>query len=135
VAALAPEEAVSRAREAAGVEEGVPGRAFHVRRLDRMGDAYYLVVFGEEGAAVAVATVGAASGEVGSSAELHGTGPHLEVDEARARELAGGGDDAATELVWRPSVVTKSALYPVWQVWLPDGLVYVSQSGEVTTEL
>jgi hypothetical protein len=118
-------------RAAVGVVSGVAGRAWPVRRLDRSGETYYLVVLGEERASVAVGTVDAATGEVGSSARLPGHGPHLEVDEVRARALASAGETAGAELVWRPSAVSKSPLYPVWEVTLPSGTAYVDQAGSV----
>jgi hypothetical protein len=92
---------------------------------------YYLVVLGDDGAAVAVGTVSAVTGDVGSSAHLPGRGPHIEIDAVRARALAGAGEKAVAELVWRPSLVSKSPLYPVWEVALPSGPVYVDQTGSV----
>jgi hypothetical protein len=132
VAELSTTDAITRAGRAVGVAAGVPGRAWLVRRLDRPADAYYLVVFGEEDAAVGVATVSRSTGEVGSAARLSGRGPHLEIDAARARELAGAGEEARAELVWRPSTASKSPLYPVWEVELPAGSVYVDQGGAVS---
>ena len=88
---------------------------------------------GPPDAAVGVATVNSATGEVGSSARLPGHGPHLEIDAARARALAGADPDARTELVWHPSVSSKSALYPLWEVELPHGNAYVDQTGALAS--
>src|SRR5215471_5643210 len=77
MAELASDEAIARARTAMGLDAAVPARAWRIRRLDRAVDAYYLVVFGAPDAAVAVTTVGAASGEVKTSAHLPGVRPHL----------------------------------------------------------
>ena len=118
-------------RAAVGAASGVAGRAWPVRRLDRPGETYYLVVLGDEGASVAVGTVNAETGDVSSSAHLPGRGPHLEVDAVRARALTNAGETAAAELVWRPSLVSKSPLYPVWEVALPSGPAYVDQAGSV----
>lgn len=100
-----------------------------------MNETYYLVVLGEERAPVAVGTVNRATGDVGSSARLAGLGPHLEVDAALARTLAGAPEKARAELVWRPSAASRSPLYPVWEVELPSGPVYVDQAGSVRHDL
>ena len=63
-------------------------RAWRVERLDRPGQAYYLVVFGDDQATIAVAAVAADTGEMMASARLNGTRPHLGVDAARALTLA-----------------------------------------------
>jgi hypothetical protein len=131
VTTLSEDDAVARVRAAVGAADDVAGRAWAVRRMDRPGEMYYLVVLGDEDAAVAVGTVNAATGDVASSAHLPGRGPHLEVDAARARALAGAGETAGVELVWRPSLVSKSSLYPVWEVLLPSGPAYVDQAGSV----
>ncbi len=132
---LSPEEAITRARAATGVQQAVPARAWRVRRLDRTNDSYYLVVFGEDDAAVAVAAVGAAQGEIRSSASLPGHGPHLNVSMQEAAKRAGLGDAAQTELVWQPSAASRSPFYPVWEVRTPDRVVYVDQQGSVWPDL
>ena len=43
-----------------GTSSSAPAQAYSVRRLDREGEFYYLVLFGEPQATVAVATVNAA---------------------------------------------------------------------------
>jgi hypothetical protein len=134
VTVLSEDDAVARVRAAVDAPNGIAGRASPVRRLDRPGETYYLVVLGEDGASVAVGTVNAVTGDVGSSALLPGRGPHLEVDEVRARVLAGADRMASAELVWRPSVVSKSPLYPVWKVALPSGPLYVDQGGSVRAD-
>ena len=122
---------MARVRAAVGAPSRVPGRAWPVRRLDRVDETYYLVVLGEERAPVAVGTVNPATGDVGSSARLAGHGPHLEVDATHARSLAGAHKTAKAELVWRPSAASKSPLYPIWEVELASGPVYVDQAGSV----
>jgi hypothetical protein len=129
VTRLSEDEAVARVRTAVGAANGVAGRVWPVRRLDRPGEMYYLVVLGDDDASIAVGTVNVVTGDVGSSAHLPGRGPHLEVDAGRARTLAGAGEKAGAELVWQPSLVSKSPLYPVWEVALPSGPVYVDQAG------
>jgi hypothetical protein len=132
---LSPETAVARARGALGLPASVTGRAWRTRRLDRPGDAYYLVVFGPEDAAVAVAAVDARSGEVQSSARLPGAAPLPVVDAARALELAGVGDGAQAELVWRPCRASRSPLYPLWEVRSGADPVYVDQQGKLWPQL
>jgi hypothetical protein len=131
VTELSADDAVARVRAAVSAADGVAGHAWPVRRLDRPGETYYLVVLGDEHASVAVGTVSAATGEVGSSAHLPGAGAHLAIDAERAKALAGADEAARAELVWRPSLVSKSPLYPVWEVTLPTGAVYVDQAGSV----
>lgn len=131
MAALTEDDAVASVRAAVGAADDVPGRAWTVRRLDRAGETYYLVVLGGDGASIAVGAVSPATGDIGSSAHLAGRGPHLEVDAARARTLAGAHEAARAELVWRPSPVSRSPLYPVWEVEIPSGLAYVDQAGSV----
>lgn len=128
---LSEDDAVARVRATVGAPSRVPGRAWPVRRLDRVNETYYLVVLGEERAPVAVGTVNPTTGDVGSSARLAGHGPHLVVDSARARTLAGARETARAELVWRPSAASKSPLYPVWEVELPSGPVYIDQAESV----
>jgi len=124
----AAERALELAREAIDVPPGVEGRALPVRRLDRPGE-YYLVVF--EGQAVAAVDPG--RGETLSWAVTRGR--HLAIDENEARRLARAGAGAETELVWRASAVSRSPLYPVWEVRGGDTTVYVDQQGGVSEEL
>jgi hypothetical protein len=131
VADLTPARAISLARAHAGLDESVKGRAWRVRRLDRPDEAYYLVVLGEDAAAVAVATVSASTGDVGESARLSGRSQHLEVDASRARSLVGADEAAQAELVWRPGVASRSPLYPLWEVTGPAERIYVDQQGKV----
>lgn len=131
---LSEDDAVASVRAAVGAPNGVAGRAWLVRRLDRPGETYYLVVLGDEGSSVAVGTVNPVTGDVGSSASLPGRHPHLEVDAVQARALAGADETAEAELVWRPSPVSKSPLYPVWEVALPSGAAYVDQARSVRND-
>ena len=128
---VSEDNAVARVRAAVDAPNGTADRAWPVRRLDRRGETYYLVVLGDADSSFAVGTVNPATGDVGSSARLSGGSPHLEVDAAQARALAGAGETAGAELVWRPSPMSKSPLYPFWEVELPDGPVYVDQAGSV----
>ena len=112
-----------------------PGRAFHVRRLDRPGDAYFLVILGEEGAAMTVAAVGELDGEIRTSARLKGDVAHMTVDKEQALELARLWDTPEAELVWRPCQASMSPLYPIWEVKSASGTLYVDQSRGVHEQL
>jgi len=123
MAGIVPAEAVQKAREALKLEPSVWGRAWRVRRMDRPGEAYYLVELGAPLATLGVATVDVGSGEVGVYASLPGVGSHVNVDGALAAELAGGGESA--ELVWMPCSLSRSPLYPFWEVKTGIGTTYV----------
>ena len=125
------EEAIASARAEMGLDTSVAGHAWRIRRLDRPGDAYFLVVLGEAQAAVAVVTVGMHAGEIVASARLPGTGPHLAVDAGEALQLARLGENARAEMVWRPCRASLSPLYPLWEVRTDLETVYVDQQSKV----
>lgn len=130
------QELIARARVGMNLDASVPVRAWRVRRLDRPGDDYELVVFGEDYAAVGVAVVGATRGDVWTWAALPGHGPHLELDGHEAAVRAGCSEASQTELVWQPCRASQSPLYPLWEVRGAGGKpVYVNQSGVVWPEL
>jgi hypothetical protein len=131
---ISVEEAIARARAEMGLEP-VVARGWRVRQLHQPDDAYYLVVFGQEQEAVAVATVSAKNGEVKTSARLSGRGPHLAVSAAQAITAAGADDDSPIELVWQPSRASRSPLYPLWAIETGKGTIYVDQQGLVWHEL
>jgi hypothetical protein len=123
---------IERARAALGADPGTPGRSWLVRRLDRAGADYHLVVLGPIGATSGLAAVDLA-GEVTISARLPGMVEHLTIDEATVRATVGNAD-SSPELVYAPSDHTRSPLYPVWRVSTPDGLHYVDLQGGEWTE-
>ena len=108
MAEISSDEAIGRTRADLGLHEAVRARAWRVRRLDRPDDAYYLVVFGENLAAVAVAMVDVANGHVKTSARLPGRGPHLTIEASQAILRAGLGDEVQAELVWQPCHASRS---------------------------
>jgi hypothetical protein len=128
---LSVEEAVTRARQKIGLPDSVQDRAWLTRRLDREGESYYLVLFGENHATVGVACVNAGSGEVETYARLPGTEPHLNIGSDRAIELAGGDDKARAEMVWKPSRASRSPLYPLWEIDKGEEKVFVDQGGNI----
>ncbi len=129
------ETAVERARAVLALSDRVPGHARYVERMDLPGIGYYLVVLGEESAAVGVAAVDGMTGEVISYASAAGARPHLPVNAARASELAGAAPVAAPRLVWCPCRASQSMLSPIWEIRTTDGLIYVDQQGQVWTQL
>jgi hypothetical protein len=129
---IGQEAAIRLAREALG--HGAGARCWLVGSPDARRNDYYLVVLGAPDQSSGVATVDAVSGEITHLATLPAVRPHLEVDESRARSLAGAHDQDRTELIWFPSRISMSPLYPFWSVTLEDGKsVYVDQSGNVYT--
>ncbi|HJQ34949.1 MAG TPA: hypothetical protein VJ866_22560 [Pyrinomonadaceae bacterium] len=135
MAELSAEEAVAAARRELGLDGGAAGSALRVRRLDREGAAYYLVMFGDDHATVAVAALDADDGRLESAARLPGRTAHLSVGRERARELAGLGQTARAELVWAPCRATRSQLYPLWEVSDGGARVFVDQRGGVWRSL
>jgi hypothetical protein len=131
---ISPQEATTRARAQAAVELSVPARSWHVRRLDRPGESYYLVVFGADGA-VAVAAVSADKGEILTWASLPGQTTHQVIEAQDAAKLAGITQDAKAELVWQPCRATRSLLYPLWEIRTSANTVYVDQQGKVWANL
>ena len=132
---LSANEAIARARKLLDIRSQVTARAFRTRRLDQPQGAYYLVLFGEDDATTAVATIDAVSGEAMSSAKLPGRGPHLCINQAQAIDLAGKGKDVHAEMVWKPSRATRSPLYPLWEVHDGTESVFVDQQGSLWQEL
>ena len=133
--AISPDDAIARARARTGVEAFVPAGAWLVRRLDRPGECYYLVVLGEDHAAIALATVGAAQGEIQTWAKLPGQNPHAILKEREAIERAGVSEDVKAELVWKPCRATRSPLYPLWEIRTATTTLYVDQQGIVWPDL
>jgi hypothetical protein len=127
--------AIATARAGGELDDEVPARAWPVRRLDRPGDSYFLVLFGEDDATVAVATVSADGDSVQSMATLRGETGHFTVDAAAARALAGADADAPAALVWRPCRASRSPFYPLWEVAGQAGPVYVDHAGTVSEQL
>jgi hypothetical protein len=123
-------EAIARARQTIGVDDRAAARAYRVRRLDRSGEFYYLVVFGGPGMTIAVAAVNGASGDIESWARSSGAREHLEVDEVQARRLCRATASASAELVWKPGRVSRSPLYPVWEVRAGREVCYIDQQGK-----
>jgi hypothetical protein len=128
-------EAIDLARRRLALGPETRARAFRVRRLEPPGGSYYLVVFGEPAAALGVAAVEVATGEVTNWAALPGTGPHALVDAETAIRQAGSPAGSRAALVWRSSPGSRSPLYPLWEVSTDEQTVYVDQQGTIWPSL
>ena len=84
-------DAIALARKSIGLEGGTQVSAFRVTRLDQPGQWYYLLVFGEPEATLALASVNGTSGELENWVRTSGTRGHVEVGAPRLCD-AGLGD-------------------------------------------
>jgi hypothetical protein len=134
LAALSEEEAIAQARAALKLDQTIPARAWHTRRLDRPARPYYLVIFGAE-QAVGVAAVDATSGEIQAMARLPGSTSHPMLTAGQAMAVVTGDQPAVAQLVWQPCYASRSLLYPLWEVRAAGERVYVDQQGKVWREL
>jgi hypothetical protein len=126
--AIAPEQAAHLARSQAGLASEA-AQVWAVRRLSSREEDYYLVVLGAEDHATGLAAVRASDGTVLSWATLDGSRPHLGIDSAAAIRLAELGPGARAELVWVPSALSQSPLYPFWSVTDGERTRYVDLQG------
>ena len=108
--------AVALARAAVGAPEDIPAEALPVRRLDR--DATYVLV---------------RLGRRGEPGWLAAVDPAVRDVLSWARNPSGESTvpEGVGELVWRPSVRSRSPLYPL----LLDGGVFTDLSGNRWTDL
>ena len=117
------EKAVAVARRMLALPPSEEGKAWHVRRLDGNG-AYFLVQVGGR-----IACIEATSGALLTSA-IASRAP-VAVSREAAVAIAGGGDVASAELVWKASAATLSMFDPLWSVTLEDVVVFVDQRGRL----
>lgn len=126
-------DTIRAAKNALGLPEETPSKAYKVKRADRASDWYSLVIFGEpERTAAALAIVNVETGDVESW--VRGGVTPIAVESDAAARLA-GAPDAEVELVWRPGRVSKSPFYPFWAVHSQQGTRYVDQQGNVWDEM
>ena len=121
-------EAVREAQRLLGPAPSEEGTAFHVRRLDKSGSAYFLVHIAGH-----TVCLDAATGTLLASAET----PRLPVRMTREAALKRTrfGAMATAELVWVPSAVTQSMFDPLWAVTEGEHTLYVDQRGSVWDSL
>lgn len=119
--------AVALARQAVGAPDDLPARATRVRRLDR--DAgYVLVQLGAPGSAGWVAAVDPVHDDVMAWAvntSGESTAPTL------PDGVGGVGGVRTAEYVWRPSVHSRSPLYPLLRVVTDAGEQFVDLAGRM----
>jgi hypothetical protein len=134
MADLTEEEAISRARAAAGVSPSIEATAWRVERIDHPGRSYFLVIVGNQSSPGWVGAFDTPSGQLMSSAQVAGIRPHLSVDRAAAVAIANipGG---SVRLVWRPCQASMSLLYPLWEVAGSQRTVFVDQQGKCWNQL
>ena len=122
------EAAVELARATIGVDESVPAEAFPVRRLDR-DNTYVLVRFGRPGEPGWVAAVDLHQSDVMTWAAT--ASGESTVPTQRPPTLPEG----EAELVWRPSRLSPSPLYPLLRISSDEGEWFIDLAGEVSTAL
>lgn len=132
---LSKREAIDLARGRLGLKPGIRASVFPVLRTDSPDGVYYLLVFGEPEAAVGVAAVDVATGDVTTWATLPGTAPHKLIDAETASRRAGLRGKSRAQLVWKSSPGSRSPLYPLWQISTDEKTVYVDQQGMVWSSL
>ena len=128
---VSAETAIAAARREIGLPGDTGACHWRVRRLDAPGQAYYLVVFGEVRAAVAIADVDSGNGRVKSWARLPGSESYRIIDAERAIKLAGGDVMARAELVWKPCRASRSPFYPLWLIQTGEEDIYLDQQGRL----
>jgi streptogramin lyase len=135
MAEFSSDEVIDRVRLAMDLDASIDAEAWRVQRIDRENEAYYLIVFEENGAAIIVAAVNALTGGIQNSAHLAEGGSPLSIDSEHAIALAGLNGNAHANLVWRPCRASLSPLYPLWEVRTHSEEVYVDQQGKVWQSL
>ena len=128
-------EAIALARARLELSPTTVASASRVARIDSPGGTYYLIVLGDPGAALGVAAVDAASGEVTHWATLPGERPHVLLDRETAARRARPSSGRKPRLVWRSSPASRSPFYPLWEVDTGEKTVYVDQEGRVWPSL
>jgi hypothetical protein len=137
---ISPQKAIATARREMGVESGVAAQALRVTRFNGDAEDYYLILFGPTSGTTAVATVGAESDLMHSSANVGGLRPHLSISAEEAENIVQSAhpiEDPSWQVtaVWKPCPASWSPFYPLWQVSSKVRTYYVDQQGKIWTEL
>jgi hypothetical protein len=128
--------AVASAAAALGLSASEPAAAWLVNRIRPGVPGYFLVVFGAPQAAVGLAAVDLATGEVFAKAKLPGRGPHHLLSSVDAIRIAGMGPGTEAVLTWDPGPASSSPFYPLWRLHDGDRTVWVeSVTGAVSHTL
>ncbi len=123
-----------------GIERSVAARALWITRINGDAEDYYLILFGPSSGTTAVATVGAESGRIQSSAKLSGLRPHLSISAEDAENIVRSAhpiEEPSWQVaaVWKPSPASWSPFYPLWKVSSEVSTYYIDQQGKIWTEL
>lgn len=130
---IAEEQAISVAADAARIS-GLPAAAHLVERLDGQ-HPYFLVHLGGPGQPGAAVMVDAMDGSVMARAVVERVEHPWLMEQERAVRIAGCAKPVDVRLVWKPSQATRSPFYPLWEIAMASGIVWVDQSGRVWREL
>jgi hypothetical protein len=99
-----------------------------------LGEAF-LVHIDQPGGRGAAVMVDALDGSVMARAAVERVEQPWLMKEERAVEISGYGQPVEARLVWKPSRVTRSPFYPLWEISTASERVWVDQSGRLWTEL
>jgi hypothetical protein len=135
MAEVTESEAIASARAQLRLGEHVAVDAWKVQRIDRTGESYWLVIFGERDAAVGAGAIDAQTGEVMVSASLPGTQKQLAVDAATALQIAGMPPGTPIRLAWKSCPASRSPLYPLWEIVGGNETIYVDQQAKLWRSL
>ncbi|MBU7035852.1 MAG: PepSY domain-containing protein [Theionarchaea archaeon] len=124
---------------ASAVKGGHPGTPLLVERLDRPGDAYYLVPWRIKEGVVFIVEVDAATGAMLASSTFPNPIPSpflLPEDAAHcaAREFP-QYTLGEPRLVWKPCRESTSSMRPFYQIPFDHGFLYVDMEGSTLLEL
>lgn len=128
---ISDNQAIDLARQSLGLDPAVPAQALEVKRLDQIGRSYFLVIFGDNGASVAIAAVDTKCSDIQSSAVLSGKRAHLTLTRDAAISLVDTSNETQADLVWQPCDASLSPLYPLWRVCSANSTSYVDMNGKV----
>lgn len=130
---ISKEVAIRAAADAARIS-GQPAAAYLVVRLDGQ-HPYYLVHLGRPGGRGAAVMVDARDGSLMAHAAVERIEQPWLMEEQHAVQVAGGAQAVEVRLVWKPSRASRSPFYPLWEISMASGMVWVDQNGRVWREL
>lgn len=125
-------EAIESVRKFFNLESTITGSAIRVINLQNKGNDYFLVIFGDDKASVAVAAIESKNAALKTWARLPGTTIHLTINKEKALELCHSNKNVLVEMVWEPGTLSRSQLYPIWKIYNFPAIKYVNQQGVVS---
>ncbi len=127
---ITAEEAANIAQKAAQINYSEKTQSWLVQRLDKEGNNYYLIVCFKNNKPSFIATINATTGALMSSAPLTNNAIPITIDKSEALHRTNSPNNAQIDLVWSPSKISLSSLYPFWRVITPQGICYIDQQGK-----